>query len=126
MASSDLGVVVQGPAPSHEPKLSQLADVRCSCRRTRNSGGHASATAPVNAEPDHRPLPSTVLVPVMAPASREILDDGQAMAGLGQVSRCGPAGGGPRLRAVVDHRDAGRTRPAPHDNLEPAALAGPG
>src|ERR1039457_4137717 len=25
-----LGVVVQGPAPSHEPKLSQLADVRCS------------------------------------------------------------------------------------------------
>src|ERR1039458_7061930 len=94
MAAAVLGVVVQGPAPSHEPKLSQLADVRCSCRRTRNSGGHASATAPVNAEPDHRPLPSTVLVPVMAPASREILDHGQAMAGLGQVSRCGPAGGG--------------------------------
>jgi hypothetical protein len=28
------------------------------------------------------------------------------MAGLGQVSRCGPPGRGPRLRAVVDHRDA--------------------
>src|ERR1017187_2040200 len=73
---------------------------------TRNSGGHASATAPVNAEPDHCPLPCTVLVPVMAPASGEILDHGQAMAGLGQASRCGPPGRGPRLRAVVDHRDA--------------------
>jgi hypothetical protein len=62
----------------------------------------------------------------VAPAGREVGDDAQAVAGLGQVPRTMRPGCGPSPRTVVDDRDAGRGAAPPDQDLEPAALAGAG